>query len=202
MELKPSAQSSSQKENFINTINTSKRLVENIFWTFLPRSALFHMETRVCLKYFVRGCRFRLEQEFRQIICSHIRKESNQRKHSKWISLHAWLYRFILAYLLRKLLYHEVCDLKLHGDEWQKLHITNNTVKIPRSLPTKLESITVLDIHIFGDASILGYSVGTHAVLHHQSSVSQNLIANKSRLPKSEITNQRLKFVARHRSEH
>ena len=80
------------------------------------------------------------------------------------------------------------------------MHISNDRVKIARSLPTKLESITVLDIHILGDASILGYFAAIYAVLHHQSSVSQNLIANKSRLPKFEITTQSLEFVAKHMS--
>ena len=52
MKLYPSAQSSSQKEHFVNT---SKRLLENRNATF-PRSALFQMKIRVFLKYFVRSC--------------------------------------------------------------------------------------------------------------------------------------------------
>ena len=44
MELQPSAQFPSQKENYVNT---TKRLLEN--WT-------FRMKTRVFLRYFVRGC--------------------------------------------------------------------------------------------------------------------------------------------------
>ena len=50
MELYPSAQSSSQKENFVNT---SKKLLQNRNFS---RGALFHMKTRVFPKYFVRGC--------------------------------------------------------------------------------------------------------------------------------------------------
>ena len=51
MEVQPSAQSSSQKENFVNT---SKRFLENTNRTF-PVS-------RVFLKYFVRACRIKTRQ--------------------------------------------------------------------------------------------------------------------------------------------
>ena len=62
----------------------------------------------------------------------------------------------------------EICDLKLPWDEtvpplvkqrWkrQKLDISNNQVKIPRSITTRLEPVTV----IFGEASVLSYCVAT-----------------------------------------
>ena len=56
------------------------------------------------------------------------------------------------AHVLGKLLYREICDLKLPCDKtvsswvnqkWErwKLDISNNRVKTPRSIPTKLESV-------------------------------------------------------------
>ena len=47
----PSFQSSCQNENFVNA---SKKLLKNRYN--FSRSALFHMKTRVSLKYFVNGC--------------------------------------------------------------------------------------------------------------------------------------------------
>ena len=48
----PSASSSSRNETFVST---SKNLLKNRNWTF-SRSALFHINTRVFLKYFVPDC--------------------------------------------------------------------------------------------------------------------------------------------------
>ena len=69
------------------------------------------------------------------------------------------------AHLLGKLLHHEMFDLKLLWDEtvpplfkqkWKgrNLDISCNRVKIPRFIPTKTESVTVINIQVFGDASI------------------------------------------------
>ena len=52
MRLVPSAQSSCQNKNFVNT---SKKLLKKQKLN-IPRSALFHMETRISLKHFVNGC--------------------------------------------------------------------------------------------------------------------------------------------------
>ena len=49
LKLLPSAQSPTENENFV-------RAVENRKSNF-SRSALFHMKTRVCLKYFVNDCK-------------------------------------------------------------------------------------------------------------------------------------------------
>ena len=59
VELLPSAQSSSQNGNFINT---SKNLLKNRNWA-------FHMKTRVCLKYFVHGCWTNFTLAMKSLIC-------------------------------------------------------------------------------------------------------------------------------------
>ena len=104
-----------------------------------------------------------------------------------------------LAHLLRTLLYRETFDLKPPWDEnlpplvkqkWErwKLDISNNRVNFPRSIPTKLESVTVIDIQVFGDIIILGCCAAAYRVVHQSSNINQNLIASKSILSKYEIT--------------
>ena len=72
-----------------------------------------------------------------------------------------------LAQLIGKILYRGMCESRISWDEsvpqtiklkWEKWK-TNivNKVEIPRSLTLELEPITSVDLHIFGDASILVY---------------------------------------------
>ena len=75
---------------------------------------------------------------------------------------------------------------------------SNNRVKIPRSILTKLQSVIAIDIHIFGDANVFGCIAAAYAVVHQASSISKNLISSKSKLPKSEITFPRLDLIATH----
>ena len=55
-----------------------------------------------------------------------------------------------------------------------KLDISNNRVKIPRSIPTKLKSVTAIDIHVLGGATIPGCCAAAYAVVHQPSSISQD----------------------------
>ena len=100
------------------------------------------------------------------------------------------------ACLLGKLLYREICDLKLPWDEtvpllvkqkWERwnLDVSNNRVKIPRSIPTTAAA------YLF---------TATLAAFHQPSGISQNLIASTFRLSKSEITTPRLEIIATHMS--
>ena len=71
------------------------------------------------------------------------------------------------AHLIGKILFREICESRISWDEslsqtiklkWEKWKIDIvNKVEIPRSLNLKLETIASADLHIFGDASILGY---------------------------------------------
>ena len=77
---------------------------------------------------------------------------------------------------------------------------SNTRVKIPRSILTKLQSVIVLGIHIFGDANVFGCFAAAYAVVPQASTISKNLIASKSKLSKSEITIPRLDLIATHMS--
>ena len=53
--------------------------------------------------------------------------------------------------------------IKLKWEKW-KIDIVSK-VEIPRSLNLKLEPITSADLHIFGDARILGYCAVAYTVV-------------------------------------
>ena len=78
-----------------------------------------------------------------------------------------------------------------------KLDIVNK-VEIPRSLTLKQKPINSVDLHIFGDASILGYCAVAYAVVSQPSKVNQGLVASKSRLAKKDTTIPRLELIATH----
>ena len=70
------------------------------------------------------------------------------------------------THLIGKILYREVCKLKIPWDEtvtssikqkWDKWKLDIETkIEIPRSISLKKESVTMVDLHLFGDASVLG----------------------------------------------
>ena len=80
-------------------------------------------------------------------------------------------------------MYREICEsriswyesvsqtTKLKWEKW-KLDIVNK-VEIPRSLTLKQEPTNSVDLHIFGDASILGYCAVAYAVVSQLSKVNQ-----------------------------
>ena len=112
------------------------------------------------------------------------------------------------SHLIGKILYREVCELKIPWDEvvplpikqkWDKWKLDIETkVEIPRSIPLKQESITMADLHVFGDASVLGCCAAAYVVVFQPSSVNQGLIASKSRLFKRDMTIPRLERIAAH----
>ena len=112
------------------------------------------------------------------------------------------------AHLIGKILYREICEsrilwnesvpqtIKLKWEKW-KLDIVNK-VEIPRSLTLKQEPINSVDLHIFGDATILGHCAVAYAVVSQPSKVNQGLVASKSRLSKKDITILILELIATH----
>ena len=78
------------------------------------------------------------------------------------------------THLIGKILYREICESRISWDEsvpqtiklkWEKWkRDIVNKVEIPRSLTLKLEPTTFVDLHIFGDASILGYCAGFNSM--------------------------------------
>ena len=112
------------------------------------------------------------------------------------------------SHLIGKILYREVCELKIPWDEvvplpikqkWDKWKLDIETkVEIPRSIPLKQESVTMVDLRVFGDASVLGCCAAAYVVIYQPSSVNQGLIASKSRLSKRDMTIPRLELIAAH----
>ena len=112
------------------------------------------------------------------------------------------------SHLIGKILYGEVCELKIPWDEvvplpvkqkWDKWMLDIETkVEIPRSIPLKQESVTMVDLHVFGDASVLGCCAAAYVVVYQPSSLNQGLIASKSRLSKRDMNIPRLELIAPH----
>ena len=110
--------------------------------------------------------------------------------------------------VIGKILYREVCELKIPWDgvvplpikqEWDKWKLDIETkVEIPRSIPLKQESVAMVDLRVFGDASVLGCCPAAYVVVYQPSSVNQGLIASKSRLSKRDMTIPRLELTAAH----
>ena len=112
------------------------------------------------------------------------------------------------SHLISKILYREVCELKIPWDEvvqlpikqkWDKWKLDIETkVEIPRSIPLNQESFTMVDLHVFGDASALGCCAAAYVVVYQPSNVNQGLIASKSRLSKRDMTIPKLELIAAH----
>ena len=110
------------------------------------------------------------------------------------------------SHLIGKILYREVCELKIPWDEvvplpikqkWDKWKLDIETkVEIPRSIPLKQESVAMVGLHVFTDASVLGCCAAAYVVVYQPSSVNQGLIASKSRLSKRDMTIPRLELIA------
>ena len=113
------------------------------------------------------------------------------------------------SHIIGKVIYRELCDKKLPWDteipqilkkkfkKWVN-DITNILIEIPRSIPTHKESITSVDLHVFGDASIVANCAAVYAVVNQPSAISQGLVASKSRISKRDLTIPRLELVSTH----
>ena len=73
---------------------------------------------------------------------------------------------------------------------------TTNKSKSTKKIRLSNESLNVIDIHVFGDASLLGTCAVAYAVIQQPFGIKQGLIASKSRLSKKQITIPRLESVA------
>ena len=84
--------------------------------------------------------------------------------------------------LIGKILYREVFELKIPWDEvvpllmkqkWDKWKLDIETkVEIPRSIPLKQESVAMVGLHVFTDASVLGCCAAAYVVVYQPSSVN------------------------------
>ena len=69
-------------------------------------------------------------------------------------------------------------------------------VEIPRSITSVQEKIKEIELHLFGDASIIGTSAVAYAVIQQTSSKTQGIISSKSRLSKKNTSIPRLELIA------
>ena len=58
-------------------------------------------------------------------------------------------------------------------------------VNIPRSINLSQDVLEMTDIHVFGDARLIGTCAVAYVVIRQQSGTKQGLIASKSRLSRS-----------------
>ena len=105
--------------------------------------------------------------------------------------------------------YRELCDKKLHWDpkipqilkknikKWVN-DITKIPIKIPRSIPTNKKSITSVDLHVFGDASVLGNCAAVYAAVIQVRAIGQDLVASKFRISKRDLAISRLELDSIH----
>ena len=108
-------------------------------------------------------------------------------------------------FLIGKIQFRNLCDLRIPWDNEIPQEIENKWVKwvnglnikieIPRSISIT-ETITNIDIHVFSDASINGVRTIAYAVIYQPSKISQGLITSKSRLEKINLTIPRLELIA------
>ena len=68
-------------------------------------------------------------------------------------------------------------------------------VKVPRSIRLSKEFLNLIDIDVFGDASVLGTCAVAYAVIQQPSGIKQWLIASKPRLSKKKMTITRLELL-------
>ena len=107
--------------------------------------------------------------------------------------------------LIGKILFRNLCDLRIPWDneilqeienKWVKwVNGLNIKIKIPRSISIR-KTITNIDIHLFSDVSINGVCTVAYAVIYQPNKVSQGLITSKSRLAKRNLTIPRLELIA------
>ena len=113
------------------------------------------------------------------------------------------------CHFLGKVVYSEPCDEKIPWDAEAPEHLKNKFVKwmrdtsslkneIPRSLALNKESITAVDLHVFGDASIVASCAVVYAVVHQPSITNQGLVGSKSRISKKNLIIPRLELVSAH----
>ena len=91
------------------------------------------------------------------------------------------------CHVLRTGIYSKLCDEKLPGDAEVSEHLKNKFLKlvkdmssiknkIPRSVTLNKESITALDLHIFGDTSIVASYAVVYGVVHQPPITNQGLV--------------------------
>ena len=112
------------------------------------------------------------------------------------------------VHLRGKVVYWELCELKLLWDKiipnqvikvWEKWESTlPSKIKVPWSIPSPDTPLNAIDIHVFADSRIIGTGTAAYAVTHQSGHVNQHLITNKSWLAKQNMSIPRLELKAVH----
>ena len=113
------------------------------------------------------------------------------------------------SHIKGKVIYRGLCDKKRPWDKEihqilkkksKKLvnNITSIPTEIPTSIPTNKRSITSVDLHVFGDGSILAKCVAVYVVVNQPSAISQAPVAGESRISKRDLSLPRLELVSAH----
>ena len=68
--------------------------------------------------------------------------------------------------------------------------------KMPRYITSVQERIKEIELHLFGDASIIGTSAVAYSVIQQTSSKTQGIISSKSQLSKKNTSIPRLELIA------
>ena len=87
--------------------------------------------------------------------------------------------------------------LKRKIEKWVR-DINSVKTALSRSIPLAKDSITVVDLHVYADASIVANCAAVHEVVYQHDSVSQALVTSKLRISKHKITIPRLQLVLTH----
>ena len=110
--------------------------------------------------------------------------------------------------LTGKSIFRESCDRKLGWDrvlpsdlrtKWEKwLGALPKEISIPRSLTAVERPVTSIEIHGFGDASLIGCCSVVYLVIYQGEITKQGFLTAKSRLSKRDLSIPRLELVASH----
>ena len=90
-------------------------------------------------------------------------------------------------------------DLKKNGRNGCKFYLKKFQCQEASLHQPKLVK-TSLEVHGFGDATVIGYSAFMYLVIHQDEWINQGLLTAKSRLSKRDLTMPRLELVASHMS--
>ena len=76
--------------------------------------------------------------------------------------------------------------------------ISSNKIALPRAIPLKLEFVSAIDLHAFGDARILANCAAVYAVVYQPNITKKKLLVSKSRISKKDVITPRLELVSAH----
>ena len=108
--------------------------------------------------------------------------------------------------LVAKDIFFKICNEKMPWDKelppeivkkwlnWEK--VLPRDIEIPRTITSIQEKIKEIELHLFGDASIIGTSAAVYAVIKQSSSTTQGFTSSKSRLSKKNTSIPRLELIA------